>query len=66
MVMSMVIFFMNSSTVSIIKNHNSIDYTKQRDEISANRYLMENNGLTVGIDIDYMLNAYTYNQYVNM
>ena len=30
-------FYMNSSTVSVIKNHNSIDYTKKMYEISTNR-----------------------------
>ena len=32
-------FYMNTSTGYVINNHNSIDYTKKRDEISTNRYL---------------------------
>ena len=33
--------YMNNSTGSESKNHNSIDCTKKRDEISTNRYLIE-------------------------
>ena len=33
--------YMNSSTESFIKNHNYIDYTKKRDDISTNKYLIE-------------------------
>ena len=57
---------MNISTRSEINNHNSIDYTKKRYEISTNIYLRENNGLSDGVDIDYMLPASTLNQYFNM
>ena len=32
-------FYMNSSTGSVIKNHNLIDYTKKRDKFSTNIYL---------------------------
>ena len=38
-------FYMNNSTVSVINNHNSVDYTHKRDEISSNIYLRGNNGL---------------------
>ena len=31
--------YMNSSTVFVIRNHNSVDYINRRDEISNNRYL---------------------------
>ena len=48
-------FYMNSSTVSDIKNHNSVDYTNKIDEISTNVYLGENNGLPDGVDIGGML-----------
>ena len=54
-------YYMNSSNESFIKNHNSIDYTKKIDEISTNRYLREYNGLTDGLDIDYMLPEYAPN-----
>ena len=59
-------FYMNNYTVSESKNHNSIDYTKKRDENSTNIYLMEINGLPDGICIDDMLPAPILNQYVNM
>ena len=32
-------FYMNSSTGSVIKNHNLIDYTKKRDKFSTDIYL---------------------------
>ena len=57
---------MNSSTGSVINNHNYIDYTKKRDEISTNRYLMENNGLQDYVGIDVILPAPALNQYYNI
>ena len=57
--------YMNSFTGYDINNHNSIDYTKERDEISTNIYLGKN-GLLDGVDIDNMLPASALNQYVNM
>ena len=42
-------FYINSSTVYVINNHNYIDYTKKRDEISTKTYLRENNGLPDGV-----------------
>ena len=41
-------FYMSISTWSVINNHNSIGYTNNRDEVSTNRYLRGNNGLTGG------------------
>ena len=58
-------FCMNSSTGSWTKNHNCINYTKKKDEISTNRCLMENNGLPYGVGIDDMLSASAPGQYVN-
>ena len=58
--------YMNSSNGSKSKNHNSIDYTNKRDEISTTRYLMENNRLTNSVGIGIMLTASTLNQYANM
>ena len=46
---------MNSSTGYESKNQNSIDYTNKIDEISINRYLMENIGLPDGVGINDML-----------
>ena len=57
---------MNTSTGYVINNHNSIDYTKKRDESSTNRYLRGNNGLPDSVEIYYMLPASTPNQYANM
>ena len=54
--------YMNSSTGQDINNHNFMDYTKKRDEISTDRYLMKNNGFPDGVDIDDMLPASTLNQ----
>ena len=51
--------YMNIYTVSESNNHNSIDYTKKKDEISTNIYFMENNGLPDGVGIDVMLPAST-------
>ena len=56
----------NSSTGYESKNHNTIDYTKKRDELSTNRYLMENNGLPDCVGIDVMLTESSINQYFNM
>ena len=53
---------MNSSTGSIIKSHNSIDYIK--NEISTSIDLRENNGLPDGVDIYDMLPASAPNQWV--
>ena len=53
-------FYMNSSTGSIIKSHNSIDYIK--NEISTSIDLRENNGLPDGVDIYDMLPASAPNQ----
>ena len=58
--------YINSSTGYFIRNHHSIDYKNKRDEISANRYLRENNGLPDGVDIDDVLSASSLNQYFNM
>ena len=57
--------YINISTVSGERNHNSIDYTDKRDEISTNKYLRGNNGLTDGIDIDDILPASALNKYAN-
>ena len=57
---------MNSSTGSESNNHNSMDYTKKIEDISTNRYLIENNALPDGVRIDIMLPASTLNQYANM
>ena len=59
-------YYMNSSTGSESKNHNTIYYTKKRDEISNNRYLRENIALLDGVSIDDMLPASALNQYINM
>ena len=59
-------YYMNSSTGSESKNHNTIYYTKKRDEISNNIYLMENNGLLNGVGIDVMLPISRLNQHANM
>ena len=56
---------MNSSTGSESKNHNSMDYTKKIEDISTNRYLIENNVLPDDVGIDIMLPASTLNQYSN-
>ena len=57
--------YINSSTRSVRKYHDSIDYTNKRDEIFTNRYLREKNVLQVCVYIDYMLPASALNQYVN-
>ena len=57
--------YMNSSTESEENNHNSVDSTNKRDEISTNRSVMENNGLTDSVGIGFMFPAYTLNQYAN-
>ena len=57
---------MNSSTVYLIRNQNSIEFTKKRDEIYTNKYLRGNNGIPDGADIDEMLPASAPNQYFNM
>ena len=58
--------YMNSSTGSVINNHNLIDYKNKRNEFSTNRYLWKNNGLPDDVEIDYMSPAYPLNLYVNM
>ena len=58
--------YMNSSTGYDIRNHNFIDYTNKRDEISTNTYLRKNYGLTDGVEIDDMLPVSAPNQYVDM
>ena len=58
--------YMNGSTISESNNHNSVEYTKKRDEIYTNIYVMENNGLTDGVGIGDMLLASALNQYINM
>ena len=58
--------YMNDSTISESKKQNYIDHTKKIDEISTNRYLMKDNGLTDGVSIDNMLPASALNQCVNM
>ena len=58
--------YMNDSTISESKKQNYIDQTKKIDEISTNRYLMKDNGLTDGVSIDNMLPASALNQCVNM
>ena len=57
--------YRNSSTGSESKNHNSINYTNKIDEISTNRYLMENIELPDGVGIDVMLPVSKLNQYSN-
>ena len=59
-------FYINSSTVYVINNHNYIDYTKNIYESSNNRHVKGNNGLLGGVGIDDMLPASAPNQYVNM
>ena len=59
-------FYMNSSTGSVIRNHNSIDYTKKRDETSTNKYLREKYWFPDGVDIDDMLPSSAPNKYVKM
>ena len=56
---------MNSSIVSVINNHNSIEYIKKRDENFTNRYLRENYGLPESADVDDMSPACALNQYFN-
>ena len=56
----------NSSTGSVIKNHNLIGYTNKRDAFSTNRYLRENNGLPDYVDIDDMSPEFALNQCINM
>ena len=58
--------YVNSSTGSESKNHNSIYYNNKRDGIFTNIYLMENNGLPDGFGIGVMLPASTLNPYANM
>ena len=58
--------YINSSTGSVIRNNNSIEYKNKIDEISTRKDLMGNNGLTDGVDIDNMLPECAPNQYVNM
>ena len=58
--------YMKSSTVSVIINHISIDYTNKIDGISTNMYLMENNGLPYGVDVDDVLPASAPNKYGNI
>ena len=58
--------YINSSAASESNNHNSIDYTKKRDENYPNIYVMENNGFPDGVGIDVMLPAPTINQCDNM
>ena len=58
--------YMYSSTGSMIKNHNSIDYTNKIDVISTNKYLRENIGLPDGVYIDDMFPPSAPIQYVNM
>ena len=53
--------FMNSYTGYESKSHNSIDYTKKRDEFFTNIYLRENNGLPDGVGIDDILPASALN-----
>ena len=57
---------MNGYTGSESNNHNSIDYTNTRDEISTNRYLMGKNGLPYAVGIEIMLHISALNQYANM
>ena len=52
--------------MTVINNHNSVDYTKKRDEISTNIYLRGNNGLLHGVYIDDMLPESSPNQYFSM
>ena len=57
---------MNSSTGSVIKNHNSIYYKNKWDENSTNKYLRGDNGSPDSVNIDNMLPASALNKYVNM
>ena len=59
-------YYINRSTGYESNNHNYIYYTNNRNEISTNRYLMENNGLMDGVGINDMLHASVINQYVNL
>ena len=58
--------YMNSSTGSVINNHNSIDYTNKSMKFFTNRYLGSNNGLPDVVEIDYTLPASAIYQYVNI
>ena len=44
--------YINSSTISVINNHNYIDYTNKGDYFSINIYLRENDGLPDDLEID--------------
>ena len=59
-------FYMNSSTRSIIRNQNSIDYKNDRYEISTNKYWRLYNGSPDGGYIDDILPASAPNKYFNM
>ena len=45
--------YMNGYTASKSKNHNSMDYTNKMEDISTNRYSIENNALPDGVGIDF-------------
>ena len=54
--------YINGSNGSVIRNHNSIDYKNNVDDISTNKYWRGNNGLPGGVDIDKMLPESSPNQ----
>ena len=54
--------YINSSTIYVINNHNSVDYTKKINKFSINIYLRGYNGLSGGVYIDDMLPAFASNQ----
>ena len=58
--------YINSHTLYEANNHNSIDYTRKRDENSPNRSEMENSVLQDGIDIGVMLPESALQQYSNL
>ena len=58
--------YMNISTGYESKNYNYIDYINKRDEMSANIYLMGNNGFPDGVGIGVILTGSAPNQYSNI
>ena len=57
---------MNSHTVSESNNHSSVYSTDKRNENVTNLSQMENTGMQYGVDIQFMLPAYTLHKYANI
>ena len=57
---------MNIHNISEAKNHNSVDFTENRDESAPKLSTMLNTGLQDGVDVDVLLSTSTLNQYANM